>query len=232
MIKDYYIVLLALKREYNLIFIRKELVMGIQNTQYAAVNLSSTTISVYSGTVSSSIHVGGITAGGSVVGMIYPNEFYIVIPNSSAYITSFKIYFRDGNGNARYGYIETSKGTTLGDYSWNAHQHPYHYYNTSGRVLVESEQTVPINGVIYRVFTVKRNVVYRNSSGEAIGTLSTGMEIACRSSQTGQTYKSHMIFYYKRTPPGTWTRMSAGVDYAFVDLDIENGTMPYNRAIW
>ncbi len=205
--------------------------MGIQNTRYAAVNLSSITFNVYETLVRSQIHVGGVTVGGEIVGKIYPNEFYIVIPNDSPYVTSFRIYFRDGNGQGRFGYIETSHGTTLDDYAWNAHQHPYHYYNTSGNGLVESEQTVPINGNIHRVFKVARDVTYRAPNGNLLGTISAGMELACRSSSTGQSYTDHMIFYYKRTPPGTWTKMHATVDYAFVDLDIENGSMPYNRAI-
>jgi len=132
--------------------------MGIQNKRYAVVNLSSIAFNVYAKRVSSQIHAGGTTAGGEVIGKIYPNEFYIVIPNESPYITSFRIYFRDKNFQGRYGYIETSKGTTLDDYAWNAHQHPYHYYNSSGDALVESKKSASINGTIYRVFKTARNV--------------------------------------------------------------------------
>lgn len=205
--------------------------MGISNTRYAAVNLSSATINIYEARVSSQIHSGGVTAGGAVIGKIYPNEFYIVIPNDSPYLTSFKIFFRDSSGQGRYGYIETSRGVTLDDYSWHEKQYPYHYYNTSGRGLVESEETVPINGNVHRVFTVDRDVTYRAPNGNLLGTISAGMQLACRSSSTGQSYTDYMVFYYKRNSGGSWTKMHATVDYAFVDLDIENGSMPYNRAI-
>lgn len=205
--------------------------MGVQNMRYAAVNLSSTTFNVYKDRVPGSIYTGGVTAGGEIIGKIYPYEFYIVLPNDSPYLTSFKIYFRNVQGVGEYGYIETSKGTTFGDYEWNAHQHPYHYYNASGNVLVESVKTVPINNYVHRVFTVSQPVSYRAPNGTILGVLAAGTEIACRSSTTGQTYVDNMIFYYKRTPPGSWTKMNATVDYAFVDLNITSGNMPYNRAI-
>lgn len=205
--------------------------MGIQNTRYAAVNLSSITIEVYETTVKSQRHTGGYTAGGAVIGRIYPDEFYIVTPNESSNWTTFRILFRDTNGNDRYGYIETSKGVTLDDYPWNAYQYPYHYYNTSGNILVESEKSAPINGVIHRVFTANRDVTYRSPEGTRLGTISAGTQLACRNSTTGQTYTDYMVFYYKRSSGGDWTKMDASVDYAFVDLDIAGGSMPYTRAI-
>ena len=62
--------------------------------------------SVYSKLVPSDIHVGGQTVGGSVLGRIHPNEFYIVFPNEYYTITHFKILFLDGSGNEVIGYIE------------------------------------------------------------------------------------------------------------------------------
>lgn len=203
----------------------------LENARYAVVNLSTTQIPVYSSLVESQAHVGGKTAGGTVVGKIYKNEFYTLIPNDSMYITSFKIYFRDGNGNCRYGYIETSPGYTLDDYAWKAQQHPYHYYNSSGSALTASEQSVPINGIVHRVFTVARDVTYRAPNGTVLGTISAGMELLTRASTTGVTYPGYMIFYYKGNPGSAHTKMNANYDYAFVDLDLKNGSMPNNRAI-
>ena len=205
--------------------------MGIQNKRYAVVNLSSIAFNVYAKRVFSQIHAGGTTAGGEVIGKIYPNEFYIVIPNESPYITSFRIYFRDKNFQGRYGYIETSKGTTLDDYAWNAHQHPYHYYNSSGDALVESKKSASINGTIYRVFKTACNVSCFSPDKTKHITIPAGMELACSSSTTGQTKIDYMVFYYKKWPSGAWVKLIENVDYAFVDLDIENGSMPGNRAI-
>lgn len=205
--------------------------MSVENVRYAAVNLSSMYIPVYSSLVYSGIHVGGKTAGGTQIGKIYPNEFYTVIPNDSFYVTSFKIYFRNSSGQGTYGYIETSKGDTLGRYAWDAHQHPYHYYNSNGSTLVESKKTVPINDKIYRIFTVTRDVSYRAPNGTLLGTIYAGMELATLTSETGKTYSDYMVFFFKRNPASTWTRLHANYNYCFVDLDIEIGNMPNNRAI-
>lgn len=53
--------------------------MALSNTRCAWVNRSSTTFPVYDDLVHSSIHTGGVTAGGNIIGHIYPNEFYTLI---------------------------------------------------------------------------------------------------------------------------------------------------------
>lgn len=205
--------------------------MGVENTRYAVVNLSSTKIPVYSSLVHSSIHTGAVTAGGSVIGHIHPNEFYTVIPNSSMYVTSFKIYFIDGNNTKRYGYIETSPGTTLGYHSWNSKQYPYHYYNSNGSSLVSSKTTT-IGGSTYRVFTVTRTINCLTPSGGFAGDLKSGTQIACKSSTTGKNNPGFMVFYYKRTSSSaSWTKIHSSSNYVFVNLDIGHGALPNNRAV-
>lgn len=127
--------------------------MSVQDRRYASVNLSSTKIPVYEKRVHSGIHNRGLTAGGEIIGRIFPNEFYIVLPNSSDMygLTSFQIYFRDANKNCVYGYIETSTGLTLPDYAWNAYQYPYQNYNSNGSTLTASKKTT-LNGSEYRIF--------------------------------------------------------------------------------
>lgn len=203
----------------------------LENTRYAVVNLSTTQIPVYSSLVECQGHVGGKTAGGSVIGKIYRNEFYTLIPNSSNYVTSFKIYFRDASGTCKYGYIETSPGYTYEDYAWKEQQHPYHYYNSTGSSLTASEQTVPINGVKHRRFQVVRAVTYRAPSGEVLGTIPAGTDLFTRASTSGTTYPGYMIFYYKGKSGSVQSKIHANYDYVFVDLDLKNGSMPSNRAI-
>lgn len=208
--------------------------MGIENTRYAAVNLSSTKIPVYEKLVQSGIHQGAVTAGGNIIGHIYQYEFYIVLPNVSNTVytpTSYKIYFRDANKQCRYGYIETSPGTTLGYYAWNAQQHPYCYYNSDGSKLVESKKTVPINDKIYRIFTVARDVKYFDPYGNELSTIEAGMEIATLTSETGKNHNDYMVFYWKRDPASVWRPFHKDYSYVFVDLDMKNGNMPNNRAI-
>ena len=207
--------------------------MGIENVRYAAVNLSTTKIPVYEKLVHSSVHTGSVTVGGNVIGHIHQYEFYTVIPNSSNYITSFKIYFLDGNNNCKYGYIETLPATTFDEYAWNKYQYPYQYYNSNGSKLVESAKTVPINGDVCRIFTVKRTVSYKSPSGTTLGTIPVGTQLACKSSTTGVSNPGYMVFYYKRNSSvSAWTKINSTIDYAFVDLGLSGGAMPNNRAIW
>lgn len=92
--------------------------------------------------------------GGTQVGVIYPNEFYTLVPNDSHYITNYLIIFRDGAGSQRTGYVESSPGYTLGYYGWVQYQEPYHYYNSNGSSLTASA-TESISGKAYRILQLK-----------------------------------------------------------------------------
>lgn len=209
--------------------------MYLTNTRHAIVNRSSSQISVYEKLVSSGAHTGGVTAGGTRIGIIYPNEFYTLIPNPDNppaqinYITSYKIVFRNGNGVQRTGYIETSPGYTLGAYAWAKNQEPFHYYNSNGSALVAST-TETIGGSTFRIFTVKKAVTYRNPSGTSQGTLAVGTKLATNQSTTGQTYNGYMYFAKKKTG-STWTDLCSS-GYGFVDLGLSQGAMPSDRAIY
>ena len=205
--------------------------MSISNSRAAFVNRSSSQIPIYSSLVSSSIHTGGITVGGSQIGRIYPNEFYTVIPNSSSYITSYEIVFRNSNGAEQHGYIETSPGSTLDDYTWAKSQEAYHYTNSNGSSLVSATR-LTIDGKSYYVFTVSgsaRN--YRKKNGSLVGALLSGTLLATDQSTTGQTYPGYMIFKKKKLPNGAWTNLISGEDYGFVDLGLSVGSSPSNRPI-
>ncbi len=203
--------------------------MALSNSRVAWVNRSNTNIPVYEKTVSSQIHTGGITVGGTQVGVIYPNEFYTLVPNDSHYITNYLIIFRDGAGSQRTGYVESSPGYTLGYYGWVQYQEPYHYYNSNGSSLTASA-TESISGKAYRIFTVKKAVTYRNPAGISQGTLSVGTKLATDSSTAGQSYGGHMLFQKKKTG-STWSDLVSG-GYGFVDLGLSGGSMPNDRAIW
>ncbi len=203
--------------------------MALSNSRVAWVNRSNTNIPVYSSLVSSSIHTGGSTAGGTKVGVIYPGEFYTLVPNSSHYLTSYQIIFRDGNGAQRTGYIESSPGYTLGYHAWVSSQEPYHYYNSNGSSLVSAAR-VSISGKSYYVFTVNKSVSYRNPSGVVQGRLASGTKLATDCSTTGQTYGGYMLFQKKKTG-STWTDLVSGSGYGFVDLGLAIGSMPNDRAI-
>ena len=97
--------------------------------------------------------------------------------------------------------------------------------------MVESKKTT-INGNVHRIFTVNRAVKYRAINGTELGTLPAGTQLATNSSTTGMNYTSYMVFFYKRTSStSSWTKLDPNGNYAFVDLDIANGNMPYDRSI-
>lgn len=203
----------------------------LDTTGTALVNRSGTTIDVYSDRVRSHYHTGGITAGGSKIGVLYPNEFYIAYPNDSPYITSYKIMFQNPSGQEATGYIETSFAYSYGPYEWEQYQEPFHYYNGNGSTLVSAATHIDLGNTYYE-FTVMEPVTYRNRDGVSMGTLSAGTKIATLSSQIGQTYKNHMIFYQKHTGY-SWSKLcNDSYGYGFVNLSFNLGSFPSNRAIF
>lgn len=121
----------------------------------ALVNRSSTKIPVYEKIVRNGCFTGGITAGGAQIGIIYPNEFYTIIPDpDSMYITSYEIIFSNPQGKETHGYIETTEGYSAGvdtDFGWAQYQEPYHYYNSNGSTLVKAARET-IGSTYYYIF--------------------------------------------------------------------------------
>lgn len=201
------------------------------SSRQALVNRSSTTFPVYEKTVHSDGHTGGLTAGGAQIGVIYPNEFYTIIPQDSPYITCYRIIFQNPNGLQAEGYIETSPGLTLGDYAWAQYQEPYHYYNSDGSALVKAARE-SIGGTSYYIFTVygsPRN--YLNPAGKDLGVLSIGTKLATTCSTTGKTFGGYMLFAKKKPPGGSWQNLVAGGTHGFVNLGLASGSFPSNRHI-
>lgn len=143
----------------------------------------------------------------------------------------FWIRFRNSAGRLAEGYIETSPGTTLGDYAWKQYQEPFHYYNSNGSSLVVSA-TETIGGKTMRVFTVKKAVAYCNSAGKSMGTLSVGTKIATTQSLGATLYPTYMWFEKKKVGSGAWTDLVSDADHGYVDLGLDKGSMPYDRAIY
>lgn len=190
-------------------------------------------IPVYEKMVTNGAFAGSITAGGAQIGVIYPNEFYTIIPNESSNFSSYHIIFQNPNGVQTKGCIETTSGYSAGvvtDYAWAQYQEPYHYYNSNGSTLVAAAKET-INGKSYRIFTVYGSArSYRNPSGTLLGTLPVGTMLATNESTTGQTYGGYMVFNKKKLPNGYWQDLTS-TGYGFVDLGLSVGSFPSNRPI-
>lgn len=200
------------------------------NWRQALVNRSGTRIPVYEKLVSAEGYTGGITAGGTKIGEIYPGEFYTIIPNESQYITSYEIVFQNPNGVQTKGYIETARISTYPAYEWGEYQEPYHQYNSNGTSLVAAAREV-ISGTNYYIFTVHGSArPYRNRAGVLLGNLPVGTKLATTCSTTGQTYGGYMLFDKKKLPNGSWQDLTSN-GYGFVDLGLNVGSFPSNRPI-
>lgn len=109
---------------------------------------------------------------------------------------------------------------------WDA-QKPFCDYSSNGSKLIGLGDD--------KSHTVKRKVRYRDPDGYVLGYLSVGTKIIAETPKAGTSYYGYMKFekiykngvWYDLNPNGT-----AGNKYAFVDLDLGNGSMPNNRAIW
>ena len=206
--------------------------MPNMNCYAAWVNHSSYQIPIYSGLITRP--GGSAGAGGTQIGTIYPNEFYCTVPRDSTAqnVDYAKIYYRNSNHVAAYGYIEPQPGGIMTGYEpWYELQSHYINYNSNGSSLV-TVQTEVIDGVSYSVFTVKEAVTMRYPSGVYLGTLSVGDKLATNVPQTGSSYNGHMLFYkLKKVGTSNWVTICTS-GYAFVDLGLGIGSEPNTRAIW
>ena len=204
------------------------------------INRSSTDIPVYEKLVESQAHAGGVTAGGNTIGYINPNDTYTRSQHiDSGYVTSFGVTIHDSEKGLKQGYIETILTYTDPEYPWVQYQEPFHLYNSNGSSLIASENTEIIKGALYRIFTTKKELDRRNSSGVPLERLPAGTRLAVNYSIAGRSWPNYMCFdYYYQ---GFWR--GVGNHYVddngndvdeggFVDLGLQHGARANNRAIW
>lgn len=203
--------------------------MPNQNIRAAWVNNSNYIIPVYSGLITRP--GGGYGAGGTKIGSIYPAEFYTTAPRTDN-ACYYKIYFRNSRGVQTLGYIETQPGGWGTDFEpWTDMQAEYVYYNSNGSYLQPSSSET-IGGSSYRVFTVKKAVTCLYPDGSVYGIMSIGDKLATYESTAGQSNPGYMLFHKrKRSYSSTWENLT-NTGYGFVNLGLNLGSEPSNRAIW
>ena len=177
--------------------------MPNMNVYAAWVNTSGYTIPVYNRC--DIVRPGGsYGAGGEQIGTLYPNEFYCTAPRdtSAQNVDYAKIYFRNRYVNK----------------------------NSNGSSLVDSVGK-EIDGINYRIFTVKKKVEVRYPSGTLYGYLDVGTQLATYESTAGVNYHGHMVFHkYKSPNSNTWYSLCG--NYGFVDLGLFIESEPSSRPIW
>lgn len=204
----------------------------MMNVYAAWVNVSGYTIPVYSRC--DIVRPGGsYGAGGEQIGTLYPSEFYCTAPRdtSAQNVDYAKIYFRNRYGNMQLGYIEPQpNGIATGYEPWYSGQSHYVNKNSNGSSLVDSVGK-EIDGINYRIFTVKKKVEVRYPSGTLYGYLDVGTQLATYESTAGVNYHGHMVFHkYKSPNSNTWYSLCG--NYGFVDLGLSIGSEPSSRPIW
>ncbi len=195
----------------------------IPNTSRAYVNCSNTKIPVYKD--------GNLNVN-QVIGHIYPNEMYTVIPVDAANpdIWYVGVMFRNKEGKAQTGYILAAAREASVDPAYASQQVLFHRRNSNGKTLVPAT-AVTINkndSNKYMIFTVKKEVTYY--VGETLkGTLKVGARVATDGSTVGKKHPSRLsIDYVDTTGKGNWTKLSNG----WVSLGFSVGSTPSNRALY
>lgn len=147
------------------------------------------------------------------IGTIYPREAF-----SSEYGDGFAvIWFRNSSGNLTLGYIPdvywqnievSKKAFTL------CTAYPY--------------GTVTLNNIKYSTFKFRRNEEVYTANGSPWGTVASGMEVACKSPEIGDTHPDwKSIYYVKSSKTGEWVPIgNEGKDVGFVDIGLNQGSMP------
>lgn len=195
----------------------------IPNASKAYVNCSNVKIPVYKD---------GKLSIDEIIGYIYPNEMYSVIPvaTSNQDICYVDVMFRNKDGKAQKGSILAAAREASVDPAYAAQQVLFHRRNSNGKTLVQAT-AVPIvknDSNKYMIFTVKKEVTYYVNE-TLKGTLKVGAKIATDGSSVGKKHPSRLsIDYVDTTGKGNWTKLTNG----WVSLGYTLGSTPANRALY
>ena len=209
------------------------------------VNRSGRDIPVYKDLVQTLIHVDTKTAGGEIIGYIHPGDIYSQSRcREGKNVTVRGVFIHGSENNILKGYIDSSPGHLLPDYSWSSYQEDFCYYNSNGKTLSLSSNNVEeIHGKKHYVFTTKKDLDRRNKSGTLLSRLPANTKLAISVedlSLAGQSYQNYMYFdYYK--DGDDWKGIGehyidinskAVNNGGFVNIGLQYGASPRDRAIW
>ncbi|OZG68809.1 MULTISPECIES: glycoside hydrolase domain-containing protein [Bifidobacterium] len=215
---------------------------AVNAARHTLVNLSTTSIPVYNARQNADA--------ANQIGQINPNEIYIrqdgaeaggsPIPASSY---TYEIYFRNSAGNIVIGFIHESDswGSDI-LYHWASQQKEFTDYNSTGSSLAAAT-TTSINGSVYAVFTLSQDLAwcYTATDGETImmSPLKAGTKIALKQGDgntdapMGATHILFMLADYWGDGSSWFSFHAAGQQVnGYVDLGLQYGSMPSDRAIW
>ena len=195
----------------------------IPNTSRAYVNCSNTKIPIYK---DATLNVN------QIIGYIYPNEMYSVMPVETANpdIWYVGVMFRNKSGAAQTGYILAAAREAGTDPVYAKDQVLFHRRNSNGTTLVPATAVTisKSDAAKYMIFTVKKPVTYYVNESLK-GTLKTGARVATDGSTVGKKHPSRLsIDYVDINGNGNWTKLTNG----WVSLGYTVGSTPSNRALY
>ena len=210
------------------------------NPGAAWVNHSNHKITVWSSKISAP--GGGLTAGGTQIGSILPNEMYVSRKSSANTDCFVEIWFLNTAGQVLSGYLATyPNGKSSAPSAWRASQQLYHTRKSNGTTLVNNTNTTQIPGAngTFNIFDIVKDVRCYTNYGELVTTLKAGSQIAVLPSDLSRTGVRNAVFmaarYYRLPPVSTknWIFLdtSASKSFGFVNLEFMRGTGPTTRAI-
>lgn len=184
---------------------------------------------------------------GRIVGEIKPGDLFVRfecrdnaydnIPEFTDQVMNFgdsvhKVLFRNSDGVVRFGYIQ--EVITPDEYNikdsirYGREAFYYSNFDPEQNKLVDASLDISQN-----VYIVKRELRYRNLSGEEIGVLTIGTKLK-GAGMAGYTYNDHIFFSYKYNEKSNeWEFLdSTNEKGGYVELDMKNGVNGYDRALW
>ena len=195
----------------------------IPNSPRAYVNCSNTKIPVYKDATLNA---------NQIIGNIFPNEMYSVIPVDTANpdIWYVGVMFRNKAGKAQQGFIWAAALEASTDPEYAAQQVLFHRRNSNGKTLVPATAVTisKSDNSKYMIFTVKKDVTYYVNE-TLKGTLKAGAKIATDGSTVGKKHPSRLsIDYVDTAGKGKWLKLTNG----WVSLGFSVGSTPSNRALY
>lgn len=87
--------------------------------------------------------------------------------------------------------------------------------------------TVKIDGETYKTFKFRRESTIYDKSGDKIGTIASGLRVACKTALSGTSHPNWKAINYAERASGGWKKITGdGVNYGFVATGLSKGSGP------
>lgn len=93
--------------------------------------------------------------------------------------------------------------------------------------------TATIEGVSYKTFKLRKEVALYDKSGDRIGSVGSGLRVACKTALSGGAHPNWKAVNYVEKSSGGWKKITGdGVNYGFIATGLVSGSGPDNIAMY